>query len=42
MVDLNPVNFRETYAYGVSNGQQVGYGAGITTGGRWHALLRER
>lgn len=40
-VDLNPNGFTDTVAYGVSNGQQVGFGWGTVTGGAnsSHALL---
>lgn len=44
MVDLHPAGFDYSYAHGVfDNGGnpllQVGYGAGLTTGGNAHALL---
>ena len=38
-IDLNPEGFVESYASGVSDGQQVGYGYGAATGGYGHALL---
>src|ERR1043165_3732143 len=38
-VDLNPNGFDSSYAFGVSGGQQVGYGSGPASGGQTHALL---
>src|ERR1043165_5506490 len=38
-VDLNPNGFDSSYAFGVSGGQQVGYGSGPPSGGQTHALL---
>jgi len=37
VVDLNPSGFSNCFAYGISGGQQVGYGP--ITGGNYHALL---
>jgi hypothetical protein len=39
VVDLHPSGFTQSFAYGVSGGQQVGYGGGAATGFRDHALL---
>src|ERR1043165_10001969 len=38
-VDLNPNGFDSSYAFGVSGGQQVGYGSGPPSGGQTHPLL---
>lgn len=38
-IDLNPDGFSESWAYGISGGQQVGMGSGPATGNRTHALL---
>lgn len=38
-VDLHPVNFTLTRAYGISGNSQVGEGAGLATGGPLHALI---
>jgi len=38
-VDLNPPDFAESYATGISGTQQVGYGKGYFTNSRYHALL---
>jgi len=38
-IDLNPPGFVESWATGISGGQQVGYGYGPATGGYGHALL---
>jgi hypothetical protein len=37
-VDLTPRGFSQSWATGVSQGQQVGYGSGPATGNRMHAL----
>ena len=39
MVDLHPRGFADSQALGISGGQQVGWGAGATTGNFRHALL---
>jgi hypothetical protein len=39
VVDLHPVGFSSSFAYGVSGGRQVGKGNGPATGGSDHALL---
>jgi len=39
LVDLNPTGFSNTYAYGISGNNQVGFGYGDVTGGPSHALL---
>jgi hypothetical protein len=38
-VDLNPVNLATTWALGVSNDKQIGYGTGLATNYNAHALL---
>ena len=38
-IDLNPSGFVESWATGISEEQQVGYGYGPATGGYGHALL---
>lgn len=38
-VDLNPAGFTQSFAYGVSGGQQIGWGSGAATGDVAHALL---
>lgn len=39
VADLNPGGFTESWAQGISDGRQVGYGRSPATGGRVHALL---
>jgi len=38
-IDLTPSGFDVTFAFGASNGQQVGYGSGPATGNNEHALM---
>jgi hypothetical protein len=38
-MDLHPVGFDRSYAYGVAGASQVGWGSGPATGGLAHALL---
>ena len=38
-VDLNPIGFTRSHAYGISGNQQIGYGSGSVTGNHDHALL---
>ena len=39
LIDLNPTDVSNSYAYGVSGNNQVGAGYGTATGGTFHALL---